>query len=211
MHASITNLSHLDKETFHNKKTEYSHNHMLECIMKTEESGPKIPSESAYKIVKNKKGKPIAYRKEDTELLIPFSVTTSHSYPYIYSAAYQGGALIGCDVEKIRKFEEFFLSSFLHENEKTFLKVMPIHSHNEIATKIWTIKESFLKAIGCGLLIHPKRLDVVSVIKQDLKEECCVFFDGKKVACTLFYLKQKEGFIFCLMGVNKEQSALCTL
>lgn len=206
MQTIIANFSHIDALVFNQDKTKYSHSHMLACLRK---EGDSIQSSEGYTVVKDLQGKPWAYKKSDKDRINPFSVTTSHSYPYVYSGHSRNKDLIGCDVEKIRDFEDFFLTSFLHPHERSHIDTLDVFLRNEEATIAWTIKESFLKALGSGLRVHPKRVDVSSILLNKKKNIHTVTCDGKSRICTIVSLEKVGEFIFCFLSMPRQVQSKC--
>ncbi len=64
---------------------------------------------------------------------------------------------IGCDIEKIKNYNESIANRCFSLEEKDFI----LHSKNkdEVFCRIWVMKESFLKAIGVGIGI---KMDSIS-------------------------------------------------
>ena len=198
MQTIIANFSHVDALVFNQDKTNYSRSHMLACLQKV---GDIEQSSEMYTIIKDLQGKPWAYKKSDKDHMRPFSITTSHSYPYVYSGHSMSEERIGCDVERIRNFDEFFLTAFLHPHERSYIDSLDISLRNREATVIWTLKESFLKALGSGLRVHPKRVDVSSIVADKKKNVHIVTCDDESMVCTVISLKEVDKFIFCFLSI----------
>lgn len=86
----------------------------------------------------------------------------SHSGIWIVAATSNGS--VGVDVERMRKVPEGVAYRFFSESEKQLLDL----AENEIEKAhifftLWTLKESFLKAIGKGLT---KSLHTFTILKQ---------------------------------------------
>ena len=58
---------------------------------------------------------------------------------------------IGCDIEKIRPVNDGVVSKCFTKEEQKYINVSL--NKDEAFTRIWVYKESFLKAIGCGMTI----------------------------------------------------------
>ncbi len=202
MQTIIANFSHVDVSVFHKEKSLYSYTHMMTCLKN--KSADTKSKEGEYYIAKDVRGKPWAYKKNDIKTVNPFSVTTSHSYPYVYSGSATEDILIGCDVERIRNFEDFFLFSFLHPNEIPFVGTADMLLRKTVATMIWAIKESILKALGSGLRTHPKRIDISSILLVRKKGIYTVTLDGKSIVCNVTFLNEADGFMFCFLSLRKE-------
>ena len=68
------------------------------------------------------------------------------------AAAFADGRLIGTDIEKIRPHSEAWKRECFHQSE------IPGGTDDE-AIKVWTLKESVLKALGLGLTVPLKSID----------------------------------------------------
>lgn len=73
----------------------------------------------------------------------------SHSGDWVVCAFAE--APVGIDVEKIRKVNFGIAKRFFSEEEVKDLFSMPEHDQTDHFFDLWTIKESYLKAIGTGL------------------------------------------------------------
>lgn len=108
-------------------------------------------------IDKNEWGKP--YFKEFDK----FHYNISHSGDWVVLAI--DSDEVGIDVEFMEKFDysEVVNSFFSLEEQKTFFKV-PNKLRNEVFYRLWTLKESYLKAIGEGL---SRELDSFTVLLKN--------------------------------------------
>ncbi len=88
-------------------------------------------------------------------------------YPSIhFSLAHSGNmaavafsdALIGCDIEHIRPYDEDIASMCFMQGEKNL--ILSSDDTSFAFTRLWCIKESFLKAIGLGLQGGMKSFEV---------------------------------------------------
>lgn len=64
---------------------------------------------------------------------------------------------IGVDIEDIKSFNKFVAKKILTDNEK--IDLLSSNNRNEYFFKLWTLKESFLKAIGTGLSYGMKNIE----------------------------------------------------
>jgi 4'-phosphopantetheinyl transferase len=96
---------------------------------------------------------------------------------------------VGIDVEKVKKVNISIAERFFSEDEKKQLFSLPENSRIEHFFDLWTLKESFLKAIGTGLT---KPLNCFSVRK--IQDRFIVLNYENE---TSFFLKQlhlREGY-----------------
>lgn len=92
----------------------------------------------------NEKGKP----QVNEYLDIHFNITHSGSWVVVATS----NVPVGVDVEKIRKVPEGVAYRFFSESEKHWLSTALTEDDKaNIFFTLWTLKESFLKAIGKGL------------------------------------------------------------
>jgi 4'-phosphopantetheinyl transferase len=89
-------------------------------------------------------GKPHADLREKE---IQFSV--SHSGSWVVCAVDEG--MVGIDVERVRKYDPDIAKRFYHLNEFAALIALSEQERNSRFFDLWTIKESYIKALGKGL------------------------------------------------------------
>lgn len=73
----------------------------------------------------------------------------SHSGDYAVCAV--SHAECGVDTEKIRAARPGFANRFFHPFEVAFLDALPPEQYDEYLCRIWTLKEAYVKYLGCGL------------------------------------------------------------
>lgn len=91
---------------------------------------------------------------------LQFSIT--HSHGLVMAAALVGQERIGIDCELIRPEVNIvqMAQECMSESELLAFNQLPKKSKQRDFFRLWTQKESFLKAIGKGLLISPKAFEV---------------------------------------------------
>ena len=90
----------------------------------------------------------------------------SHSYDYALCAV--SGNEIGCDIEKKRPANQNIARRFFTQSEQSYISHFNDPMQRQTAFyRLWTMKESLLKTIGCGLTIP---LDCFSIEIPDAKE-----------------------------------------
>lgn len=123
-------------------------------------------------IKKTKTGKPLVQN-------IPFAnynVSVSHSKKYIAIATCINGK-VGIDIESYREFDINSVTSFFTNDELTYIFAgKEVQKQLQNFYQIWTLKESYLKAIGKGLQsnlpeikIQENRGSISFTEKQSLK------------------------------------------
>lgn len=83
---------------------------------------------------------------------------------------------VGIDVQKIAPVGDALIRKIATEEEASALLQLPKEAKEEAFAKLWTVKESYLKYTGRGLLVSPKRLS----LQSDQ-----LLFDGKPTDVTL--------------------------
>lgn len=83
----------------------------------------------------------------------------SHSGQYIVCAV--GKAELGIDVERVRQVNLRIAERFFSPSEITDLMSLPENERMQYFITLWTIKESFLKAIGRGLTQHLNSFTII--------------------------------------------------
>lgn len=74
-------------------------------------------------------------------------ISLSHTADFVVCAV--GDRELGVDAEKPRAYREALVRRFFCPEEQAFLRSSP--DPDEDFTLLWTLKESYLKALGCGL------------------------------------------------------------
>ena len=59
--------------------------------------------------------------------------------------------LVGVDIEKVSKARMAVAKRFFSESEKEMLNACTADQRDKLFFELWTIRESFVKAIGCGI------------------------------------------------------------
>ena len=72
------------------------------------------------------------------------------------------GHVCGCDVEKINAAEDPFIRRFFHEKEAEYLLSFPEgEKRNTEFTRLWTLKESYVKCLGVGFGLSPTKYCII--------------------------------------------------
>lgn len=109
-------------------------------IQKIEEKGFEFDS----KIEKTVEGKPFFLFNEN----LHFSI--SHTKEFIAIAI--SGKPVGIDIEKTRKYNKAVVNRFFHPKEIELMEETKDEDQQDIIfTKIWTIKEAYVKCTGTGI------------------------------------------------------------
>lgn len=62
-----------------------------------------------------------------------------------------GDRELGIDVERIRPFRQNILRKVFSDAERRRMEEIPEEEYSKYFFRIWTLKESYLKAVGCGI------------------------------------------------------------
>lgn len=87
-------------------------------------------------------------------------LSLSHSAGVGYAAASTGAAPIGCDVEGLESRSALFVADYFTERESAVVQRTPPETAPLITNLIWSAKESALKALGQGLRIDTRTVEV---------------------------------------------------
>lgn len=109
---------------------------------------------------------------------------------------------VGVDIEKIRMFEEDFLESFLTEKELIRVKNASESSRNLAATLLWSIKESYVKACGQGLLIHPRSVAVA--VCEGAKNRFALHHEGRCVSSTIQWFVFNNAYVVSRIFISSQ-------
>lgn len=119
-------------------------------------------------------GKPILADRSCT-----LTFNTAHSGDLVVHVV-TACSLVGIDVERIRRepLGEAMLREFLSPTETRRLSQMPRAEAHLEAHRIWTHKEAYLKALGSGLSVDPRQVEVA------LGAEPRIAFGARISRCT---------------------------
>lgn len=116
-----------------------------------------MPDPARFEIVASDDGAPEVHldgRATDV------SVSLSHSGGLGFCVVTSGRVSIGCDVETIEARSDRFVSDYFTRREADAARRAPERGRPEMATLIWSAKESALKAMRVGLGRDPRSVEV---------------------------------------------------
>ena len=145
----------------------------------------------------NQNGKPHILHGDRDSGLPPLHFNLSHSGDYAMCVI--GNNPAGCDVERVRKIDLKIADRFFAPSEIELIKTQPT-SEAQINTffRLWTLKESYIKAEGQGLSMG---LNTFSV-QPDFNT---IIRDNVEVACSLYEFDIDKSYKFsaCILGSGK--------
>lgn len=92
------------------------------------------------------------------------SICTNLSHAGVYAACAINSTDVGIDIERVRKVSDALMNKCCTKEELAFLSQFEETERKKHFCRIWTRKESYIKATGEGLLID---LSLVNVIETD--------------------------------------------
>lgn len=113
----------------------------------------------------------------------------SHSKEY--AIAVISNEEVGCDIEFLRKYNDKISKKYFSKEEQEYIDNSL--NKDESFTRIWVLKESFLKALGIGLINNMKE---ISIIPNDDKIKI-----NQKISKKNWFLKE--------MFLDKYYIAVC--
>lgn len=108
----------------------------------------------------------------------PIYFNLSHSRDTVCVAISSNGE-IGVDVQAESNFKENVILRVFSENE--IKRSFEAFDRNLFFTRLWAIKESFLKQQGCGIAFDLKSLDFSGSLPEESFESYGLFFGVKKL------------------------------
>ena len=145
----------------------------------------------------NQNGKPHIMHADRDSGLPPLHFNLSHSGDYAMCVI--GDNLAGCDVERVRKIDLKIADRFFAPSEIELIKTQPT-SEAQINTffRLWTLKESYIKAEGQGLSMGLKTFSVQPDSNKIIR-------DNVEVACSLYEFDVDKSYKFsaCILGPGK--------
>ena len=138
----------------------------------------------------------------ETELLPNFSISTTRGMAIV--AISNANLRIGIDVEISNQNRSKNLLEFLSNGlELEQIKLLYESDGNNTLNKIWTIKESILKALRVGMSISPTQ---IKIMNKNNKFEQNINYDGSLINFKNYLIKFKEEY-FLSIAYGKLKSA----
>ncbi len=139
-------------------------------------------------ITKESSGRPTFVLKNHPEIdTSAFCLSISHTDQFVVVEIIKGG-LVGVDIETIRKFPIPVYENFLTPSEKKWIESMPENDRDTYTTLVWSFKESYLKALGVGLRVHPSKVELKHLENGNFKLQT----EKENVGINLWYKIDKE-------------------
>lgn len=118
----------------------------------------------------------------------------SHSGDYLAAAVSEKP--VGIDLERIRQVKEGMYRKVVRPEEQVLIGT----DRTRDFIRLWTLKESFVKAEGYGMRIPFKKY----YFSRE-ENRLCVYYEGKK-APWIFHVKElpEEGYFLSVCGMERE-------
>ncbi len=88
-------------------------------------------------------------------------LSLSHSHGRAFSAVSRGAKALGCDIELVEPRSDAFVETFFTEAERAHVEDASPSFRDSLVTKIWSAKESTLKAMHTGLQKDTRSVEVI--------------------------------------------------
>jgi 4'-phosphopantetheinyl transferase len=105
-------------------------------------------------------GRPRVHAGEGADPTLAASLSISHSAGTGFGAAVVGNRRIGCDVEAIEPRSEAFVADYFTTAERDAVAAIAEAERALVANLVWSAKESALKALGEGLRLDTRSVQV---------------------------------------------------
>jgi 4'-phosphopantetheinyl transferase len=139
----------------------------------------------------SKNGKPLLNRSNN----IHFNISHSGDWVVCAFSALQ----VGVDVEKVRNINFDIARRFYSDEEIALLFSLPENEQTEFFFDLWTLKESYLKALGTGLT-KPLSSFTVKVVENNIS-----LYDGnEKMAVSLEKIRLDKNHKLAVCGYESE-------
>jgi 4'-phosphopantetheinyl transferase len=125
------------------------------------------------------------------------------------------GAQLGADLEKIEPRDPIFIEDYLGVNERSLALACEGPERDFIVTLAWSVKEAVFKALGTGLRIDTRKVDISGGLKElsfgknqppawrKLKITCAELHVGAQV-----FWRQNRDFILNLVVLGDDHPVL---
>lgn len=112
------------------------------------------------------------------------TISISHRAGRAACALAHGKVALGCDLEKIESRSDIFVADYFTQEERGWVARVPKDVGSALVTLVWSAKESVLKALGVGLRLDTRSIevgvfdDIAPLLKPDSSAP------GERVATT---------------------------
>jgi 4'-phosphopantetheinyl transferase len=89
-----------------------------------------------------------------------WETSISHSGELGMAAVARRTAAVGCDIETIGRRGEEFVIDWFTDSERQVVSSVDADARSRVVTAIWSAKESALKALGVGLRLDTRQVEV---------------------------------------------------
>ncbi len=91
----------------------------------------------------------------------PVGLSLSHSHGRAFAAVSRETRALGCDIELVEPRSEIFVETYFTESERVNVEDASPSSRDSLVTRIWSAKESTLKALQTGLQVDTRSVEVI--------------------------------------------------
>ena len=88
-------------------------------------------------------------------------LSLSHSHDRAFSTVSRETTVLGCDIELVEPRSEEFVETYFTDSERTHVEDASPLFRDSLVTKIWSAKESTLKALHIGLQSDTRNVEVI--------------------------------------------------
>ena len=138
------------------------------------------------------------WKTKNDQLLPNFSISTTEELAIV--AICDSNHSLGIDIEKSNEKRSTNLFDFISNGvELEHIRKLYDSENNFAINKIWTVKESILKALRLGMSISPTKL---KVLDKNLDYKKSIIYDGDEIKFKNFQLKLSEDYSLSLAYRN---------
>ena len=113
-------------------------------------------------------------------------LSLSHSHERAFAAVSRGATALGCDIEFVEPRSDVFVETYFTDSERVHVDDVGPRNRDSAVTKIWSAKESTLKALRIGLKVDTRSVEVIddgNRTGEDWNKARTVVDDAGEFAC----------------------------
>ncbi len=167
------------RPTTHHKDREASRRAFSALCAKLEADNH-VENAKAMTVRKTETGQPVMYNVKLHAADTRFALSLTHSGTLGAAGVVSTNTFksIGIDIEVVRTLPSIVANAFLTDTEKHAIETSVSIPQDAHIMLFWCIKEAYLKAIGTGLRVHPRRI-TVQFQGDPHQSEPLIFHDGR--------------------------------